>query len=223
MTELSCSRPGQAGQGLVEASTSCRHSLSLTKLSFHTCNFSPSHPPPPLPVPLRTPSGGVVCPRLVSLSPPSRRPEQSPVAACARPTPQPACSRLPGGARCAHCARVLLRAQNTGLPCTEVGSQLRTELRTVKCSGVRGCSSSSTGRWGELHSCPLAAHTLAVPGQPTSWETGGALLKAWRLTPQTLTHSTVGQVDDMGSCFPATIGHSSYAPQEGEEGAPLGM
>ena len=31
------------------------------------------------------------------------------------------------------------------------------------------------------------------------------------------------QVDDMGSCFPATIGHSSYAPQEGEEGAPLGM
>ena len=150
----------------MEASTSCRHSLSLTKLSFHTCNFSPSHPPPPLP--LRTTSGGVVCPRLVSLSPPSRRPEQSPVAACARPTPQPACSRLPGGARCAHCARVLLRAQNTGLPCTEVGSQLCTELRTVKCSGVRGCSSSSTGRWGELHSCPLAAHTQAVPVQPTS-------------------------------------------------------
>ena len=116
LTELSCRR---ARQGRVE-STSFRHSLSPLSLAL-TPSFTllPLHPATPSP-PFRTTSGGLVCRRhpwfpLSPLLPPTAEP--------ARPTPQPACSWLPGGARCAHTARVLLRAQNTALPCTLASQQ----------------------------------------------------------------------------------------------------
>ena len=145
LTELSCRR---ARQGRVE-STSFRHSLSPLSLAL-TPSFTllPLHPATPSP-PFRTTSGGLVCRRhpwfpLSPLLPPTAEP--------ARPTPQPACSWLPGGARCAHTP-----------PCTKhcpaVHTGFPTALCTLKCSGVTGCS---TGSWGELHSCPLTAHTQAV-------------------------------------------------------------
>ena len=81
----------------------------------------------------------------------------SPAAHSRARTPDPSASLLLTAGRralCTHC--------KSPPPCTKhcpaVHTGFPTALCTLKCSGVTGCS---TGSWGELHSCPLTAHTQA--------------------------------------------------------------
>ena len=184
MTELSSISSDWTRAGFVGSNQTATPSLSLSftlthvvlqLLLFHTLSLSPSLP---LLLPPSTTSSAVAPPLVPTFPPKPQEWHQGHKPSPARPTPPPACPRLPHGAPCTLGARVLQRARNSTVcaclrACLLAGwipPQLCTEPRTLKwllgAGQVEG---------GELHSChrlppcpPLPTiHTRRwAPGRP---------------------------------------------------------
>ena len=119
MTELSCISSGWTRAGFVGSNQTATPSLSLSftlthvvlqLLLFHTLSLSPSLP---LLLPPSTTSSAVAPPLVPTFPPKPQEWHQGHKPSPARPTPPPACPRLPHGAPCTLGARVLQRARNS--------------------------------------------------------------------------------------------------------------
>ena len=119
LTELSCISSGWTRAGFVGSNQTATPSLSLSftlthvvlqLLRFHTLSLSPSLP---LLLPPSTTSSAVAPPLVPTFPPKPQEWHQGHKPSPARPTPPPACPRLPHGAPCTLGARVLQRARNS--------------------------------------------------------------------------------------------------------------
>ena len=203
MTELSSISSGWTRAGFVGSNQTATPSLSLSftlthvvlqLLLFHTLSLSPSL----LLLPPSTTSSAVAPPLVPTFPPKHQDRRGTNQAARARPTPPPACPRLPHGAPCTLGARVLQRARNSTVcvcvrACVLAGwipPQRCTEPRTLKWLLGAGQVDGRAAFLSQVASLPPTAHhphqAVGTCAPPTSWEV--FFWKVWRWLPSALTH-----------------------------------